>query len=240
MPELTYDPTPADQPEFTEAEQEALKVGEERMEQEQQLLAGKFTDAEELEKAYIELQKKMGQGDAEPEAEPEPEPEEVDPIVDLIRQARENDDFDINSFKDMDPTEVAKTFLESTSEPEDLSQEDINDIRNSVGGEQNYAQLMTWATEQFPQEAVDGFDALVDSGNKYAIQLAVNGLVAMYNNQNGVEPELLTGRGGGNDSNVFRSQAEVIQAMNDPRYDNDPAYRQDLYSKLERSNLDTY
>ena len=64
MPELTYDPTPADQPEFNEAEQEALKVGEARMAEEQQLLAGKFTDAEELEKAYIELQRKMGSGKA--------------------------------------------------------------------------------------------------------------------------------------------------------------------------------
>ena len=35
----------------------------------------------------------------------------------------------------------------------------------------------------------------------------------------------------------FRSQAEVVAAMNDPRYDNDPAYRQDVYDKLERSNV---
>ena len=35
----------------------------------------------------------------------------------------------------------------------------------------------------------------------------------------------------------FRSQAEVVQAMSDPRYDSDPAYRQDVYDKLERSNV---
>ena len=72
------------------------------------------------------------------------------------------------------------------------------------------------------------------------IQLAVNGLVAMYQNENGVEPELITGRGAPDQKDIFRSQAEVIQAMNDPRYDNDPAYRQDVFNKLERSNLDTY
>ena len=99
---------------------------------------------------------------------------------------------------------------------------------------------MLWATENFPQEFVEGYDSLVDSGNKYAIQLAVNGLVAMYQNEQGVEPELITGRGAPEQKNVFRSQAEVIQAMNDPRYDSDPAYRQDVFVKLERSNLDTY
>ena len=91
-----------------------------------------------------------------------------------------------------------------------------------------------------PQELVQGFDQLVDQGNKYAIQLAVNGLMSMYQNENGEEPELITGRGAPDRADVFRSQAEVIQAMNDPRYDRDPAYRQDIFTKLERSNLDTY
>ena len=60
MATLTYDPTPVDQPEFNEAEQEALAIGEAQAAEEQQLLAGKFRDAEELEKAYMELQTKLG------------------------------------------------------------------------------------------------------------------------------------------------------------------------------------
>ena len=59
---LTYDPTPADNPEFNEAEQEALAIGERAAAEQQEMLAGKFKDAEELEKAYIELQKKLGEG----------------------------------------------------------------------------------------------------------------------------------------------------------------------------------
>ena len=35
----------------------------------------------------------------------------------------------------------------------------------------------------------------------------------------------------------FRSQQEVVRAMADARYDNDPAYRKDVYDKLERSNI---
>ena len=37
---------------------------------------------------------------------------------------------------------------------------------------------------------------------------------------------------------VFRSQAELVEAMSDRRYDNDPAYRQDVIEKLYRSDLD--
>ena len=61
MATLTYDPTPADQPEFNEAEQEALAIGEQAAADQQQMLAGKFKDAEALEQAYIELQKKLGE-----------------------------------------------------------------------------------------------------------------------------------------------------------------------------------
>ena len=71
MATLTYDPTPADQPEFSEAEQEALAIGEAAAQEQQQLLAGKFKDAESLEKAYIELQSKLGSKDTSEEVEEE-------------------------------------------------------------------------------------------------------------------------------------------------------------------------
>ena len=48
---------------------------------------------------------------------------------------------------------------------------------------------------------------------------------------------MLTGKAAASSRDVFRSQAEVVAAMNDIKYDRDPAYRQDVYDKLERSNL---
>ena len=47
---------------------------------------------------------------------------------------------------------------------------------------------------------------------------------------------MLTGKPPKSSGDTFRSQAEVIQAMSDPRYEKDPAYRQDLIEKLERSD----
>ena len=95
MATLTYDPTPADQPEFNEEEQESLKVGEQLAEQQENLLAGKFKDAEELERAYVELQKKLGSRDeetAEDEAEVSTEDtsDEVSPVQTLIANASES------------------------------------------------------------------------------------------------------------------------------------------------------
>ena len=48
---------------------------------------------------------------------------------------------------------------------------------------------------------------------------------------------MLQGKAPVEKGDTFRSQAEVVRAMDDPRYEKDPAYRQDIYNKLERSNL---
>ena len=58
-----------------------------------------------------------------------------------------------------------------------------------------------------------------------------------YDNAEGYEGRMLTGKAAASSRDVFRSQAEVVAAMNDIKYDRDPAYRQDVYDKLERSNL---
>ena len=75
MAELTVN-TERDPDVLTEDELDSLRVGEELQAEQQDMLAGKFRDAEELEKAYIELQRKMGAGDREePEATTEEEEE---------------------------------------------------------------------------------------------------------------------------------------------------------------------
>ena len=96
--QLTYDPTPADQPEFSPEEQESLAIGEQAVADQQELLAGKFKDAEALEQAYIELQKKLGTNDDEDGSKPaeevrdeedSSEEEEVNPTYDLLNKASE-------------------------------------------------------------------------------------------------------------------------------------------------------
>ena len=51
----------------------------------------------------------------------------------------------------------------------------------------------------------------------------------------GVEGEMLTGKAARAEQIGYKSQAELVAAMNDPRYDNDPAYRQQVIAKLDQS-----
>lgn len=247
MATLNYDPTPADMPEFNEAEQEALAIGERQLEAEQQMYAGKFKDAEALEQAYIELQKKLGTNqEEEPSEESAPE-EEVEEEVSVFDTAakewNENGQLTeetIKALSEMDSSELVQAYIEAQNQQqpaEDLTQDQVSQIYNIAGGEEQYQSLVKWAGENLPDDYVQAFDNLVESSDLYAIQLAVAGLQATYADANGYEGRMLSGKSTTDTPNVFRSQAEVVQAMADPRYDRDPAYRQDVFNKLERSNL---
>ena len=92
---LSYDP--AGDPEIVgaiEADQaESLAIGEEMINQANARLAGKYKDAQELEKAYIELEKKLGSRNEEetqePEAEDQQEPTEYSTQIEAISRAAE-------------------------------------------------------------------------------------------------------------------------------------------------------
>ena len=237
--------------EFTQEEQEALAVGEELAEAESQLLAGKYENAEQLEQAYIELQRKLGEnGQEETEEEEVEQEEEVEVpaaqglITDASAEYAEKGELSAETmaqFSEMSTSDLVQAYIDMQSGQQqqataDLTEAEVNSIKNYAGGEESYNALMQWSGDNLPEDTVAGFDALVESGNPAAIRLAVSGLRAEYDRVNGVDGELLTGKAPSQTADVFRSQAEVVRAMSDPRYEDDPAYRQDVYEKLERSN----
>src|SRR5210317_176605 len=253
---LTYDPTPADQPELNEAEQEALAIGEQRAQEESRMLAGKYESAEELEKAYIELQKKLGESNDElrqedpqgrrREEEVEEQQIDADPLIDLLNEASQEyaqegklTEETFEKLSQMDSKDLLEAYMQIQSNPqvEDFTAEQVTDIQNFVGGEQQYNGLVSWAAENMPENFVQAFDNLINVGDPDMVKLAVVGLQAAFQEANGYEGRMLSGKPAQTQQDVFRSQAEVVQAMADPRYDRDPAYRQDVFAKLDRSDL---
>ena len=122
------------------------------------------------------------------------------------------------------------------AEVADISTAVVNEVKNAAGGETAYNNMVQWAGENLEQSSIEAFDSIVNSGSVDAIKLAVSGLKAQYENSNGYEGTMLTGKAPTNTKDVYRSQAELVAAMSDRRYDNDPAYRQDVIARLERSD----
>ena len=210
---LTMNDTPADQPEFNADEQDSLQVAESLEGAEQQLLAGKFKDQSSLEQAYLELQKKLGTPNDEAEAGEEGEQEE---------QASDEEN-----------------VLEEEPSGEQLSEEQANQLFEMVGGEKAYKSMIDWAGQNFSKEEVQMYDSVMAKGDPNAIFFAVQALNSKYTDAVGNDGQLLTGkRSAAQQDAQFRSQQELVQAMNDPRYERDPAFRDDVMRKLQNSDIE--
>ena len=78
---------------------------------------------------------------------------------------------------------------------------------------------------------------MVDSGNIDQAKFAVQGLMSRAGvNYDAKQPELFEG-GDQIPNDSFESVAQVTDAMNDPRYEKDPAYRKKVTDKIARSSV---
>ena len=274
---------------LTAEEQDSLAVGESIAQEQDNLLAGKYKNAEELEKAYKELEQKLGsqdQPEAEAEAEPEAEPETIeeqlaqgykeDGTVDYakVTETYGSEIAGVMEKAGLDPWGISQEFHDNqgqytpemvkqltdagfseaavksyfagraaesgyTSKVEDITDSQIADIQTKAGGAETYKNLVGWAQQNLSEASINAFDNVINTGTIDEINFAVAGLKAQYDNANGFEGKMYTGKAPTSTSqDVFRSQAELVAAMSDARYDRDPAYRQDVIEKLDRSNLD--
>ena len=277
MPEITFDST--DDLDATEARQtnearlleigdklqneedarEQRKYDQAREDAESELrYAGKFKSAEDLEKAYKELEKKLGQKEEpttdEPESEAESEPEseekvaeeseEVQTILKASEEYYSNDNQlspeTLQKLKELPSEKLVEAYLElqKNAPPvaaKALSEVDAQAIVKSVGGEEIYGQTLAWASENLSPAEVAAYDNVVNSGNKDAIFFAVQALNQRYKDAVGFEGNQVSGKAVRNNVKGFRSQAELARAISDPRYRNDPAYRMDIETKLAAS-----
>ena len=234
--------------EQTEAEQEDVS-----------LIGGKFKSQEDLLKAYNELQKKLSNPEATDEGE-EPEVDtteggveeegevEVDENVRNFVEISQRFDAegglseeDMSTLSQMDSKTLIETYFKyhavqsQSAQTAAATQAEFKTIRDSVGGDEAYGEMIQWAGSNLNEAEIDQFNAVVGTNNAAAIKYAVESLANRWRGAEGYEAPLVTGRAAPTKAKGFRSQAELARAIADPRYSTDPAYRMDVEEKLARS-----
>jgi len=231
-------------------EQDSLQVGEKMQEAQDNLLAGKYKNAEELEKGYLELQQKLSNNKEEapaeePQAESTEEPAEDSILERMWDEATSGSEFSqelTEELEGMSAKELANMYLDyrqanqaNPPENRDFSAEEITQLKGIVGGDANYTNMIDWAQKSMNEQEISMFDQVMQKGDPLAAFFAVRSLAYAYNDAVGYDGNMVQGKAPRQNTDQFRSQAEVIAAMGDPRYENDPAYRRDIMDKLERS-----
>ena len=262
--------------EIAEREAESLKVGEELMAKQDKMLAGKYKSVEDLEAAYTELQKKLGDQPAETEAEVEQETEyqmysddgsvnydtaselygdqlgglfkenNIDPFAMNKYFAENNGTLSDEMYNELNTAglskEIVDQYLEGArtktgigAQGPVLTAAEISEVKGLAGGEEGYQSLMDWAGQNLTKEDAKNYDDVLATANKTAIKFAVKALMGQYEDSQGRDSKIVTGKESSTEN--YRSMAEVVRDMNKPEYQTDEAFRDDVLRKLSASNL---
>lgn len=246
-----------DQANASAAEAAGVKPETATTEERPSWLPEKFKSAEDLAKAYAELQAKMG-GKSETETKPEvtaetPEvkPEEATP--DAAKAALSEKGLDFNAFSqefqengELSADSIAK--LEAAGFPKAMVDQYIDgqkaiadryaaDVKSAAGGDKGFQEMAEWAVENVSVEERKAFNAAVNSGDPAQAKLAVAGLYAKFQEARPTEPKMLGGKASAESSDVYESTAQLTEDMKNPLYKKDPAFRAKVQAKLGRSNI---
>lgn len=200
-------------------------AGQEETGQGSDLILGKYKSVDDLASAYQSLQAeytRLKGGRPEPVLESAPEAAAEAPEAPQDEQRGDDQD-----------------------QPK-LTVQDAERIRDQmfdqVGGEERYKAVAGWAARNLPPDRIGAFNAALERGDQSQIINQLKGLQYDYMMATGYEPRLTGGRAPSNQVRGFKSEAQVIEAMKDPRYSGsnpDPAYIKEVEERIAVSNVFT-
>lgn len=216
-------------------------------------LPEKFASAEDLAKAYAELEaKQSGKTGAEATADTTADTDEktegekpaetpdvtkVD-IAAINAEFAEKGELPAERYEQLEKLGFDKATVDSyIAGQQALADAATARITEAAGGKDSMERMFAWASTALKAEEIDTFNASFENADVNAAVIAMEQLKSKYVAANGSDPKLITGKGGVATSDTFKSWAEVTAAMGDPRYRTDPAYQAKVASKLGRSKL---
>ena len=140
------------------------------------------------------------------------------------------------------PVAEDESDYEEDDEDDDLpgiTHEQVDQIRTAmfdqVGGEAKYTALCEWAQQNISQERQEAFDSALRTADQTQIMQALKSIQYDHMMSNGYEPKLTGGGAPSMEVRGYQSEAQVVEAMRDPRYSGpnaDPAYIREVESKM--------
>lgn len=227
-------------------EEQAAEMDAESTEQPQESerpewLPEKFETAEDMARAYSELEHRLGSQEAE-QSEDGAREELNNAGVDydaLSQEFWDNGDLSPESYELLEnsgiPKEIVDSYIDSQLNMVDSQR---SQIMNEVGGKDGYEALTEWAADNLEDSEIDYFNSVMDGNDFQAIRMQVRAIAARRDASEGIEPTRnLSGSLQGGGSGSYESVNQLMQDMQNPQYDKDPAFRAQVEAKLARSNI---
>jgi len=210
-------------------------------------LPEKFNSVEDMAKSYNELESKLGQPKEESTAEPKADENNLE-IAEKATQAAgldmgalnaeyaENGELAQESYDALEKSGISKEYVDQfIAGQQAVADKQSGEVKAIAGGAEGYEAITGWAKDNLSDAEIDAYNSAVNSGNLETVKLAVTGLKARHDANEGSDPKLLSGKATGTGGKGFESWAQVTEAMKDARYEKDPAYQSEVKKKIENS-----
>ena len=211
-------------------------------------LPEKFESGEDLAKAYGELEKAYSAKEPNQEkdtisqaregAEQQEQAEKAAGISldKFFDEFQDKGELTEKSYTELRNQGIGKELVDNyIAGQQSMADNQLNQIYEAGGGKDGYAEVTKWASENLSEKEVSTFNKQVENGTIEEAILATQGLKARMENVEGKSPRLIKG-GVSTATTSYQSTAEIIAAINDPRYESDTAYRSQVEDKIKRSN----
>lgn len=227
--------TNAETPE-TSVEESTPEVSTERPE----WLPEKFQSAEDMAKAYSELESKQSNGEeaetSESTEETISEDAQTFAVNDASAEFEEKGQLSDNTYEKLAEVGLGKEMVDQyIAGQEALMELQSNAVFSEIGGKAEYEAMAEWAGETLPEAELEAYNETVESGTVDQAKFAVKALYAQY--KGGATPAPLQGSTNGASIAPFNSRAQVTEAMRSKQYQQDPAFRQQVEQRLAISQL---
>lgn len=229
-------------------------------------LPEKFQSPEDLAKAYAELEQKQSKPDDDTpkpddkQDKPDDKPTDDTPkspvevaIAKASAEFEKAGDISSETVEELTKMGIDKAYIERYVEmakaankqaadrnegQKGLSEDSIAEVMDIAGGKDSYLRMTEWIQDSLDETEVDAYNSAMDSQNLDLIRATVRGYHARFQTANPSEPTHLQGNTGSGPTVVpFQSVAQVQEAMSDPRYAKDPAYRAEVVKRIGASKV---
>jgi len=208
-------------------------------------LPEKFANAEELAKAYNSLETKLSQKPEDKPVDNEKadmkiqEPQEAEnkasQLDKFYEEYADKGELSTASYDELANLGITKEVVDAyISGQQVMAEQKANSIMATVGGKEQYTEMVNWASKNLSPQEIKAFNNTIDNGSLEQAQLAIAGVQAKYSANNN-EPNLFSGNKA-ETSVGYRSVGEMLADINDPRYSTDSAFRADVENKVKISN----
>lgn len=219
-----------------EPQEEDSPVAEDRPE----WLDEKFKSPEDMAEAYAELQKKLSSAEESTEEDKNTntvEGAQPEVITNATLEYEQAGELSEGTYEALENIGLPKAYVEEYIQGQEaLRTVSVTELHNSVGGQEEFDNMLSWASESLSEGEIDVFNSTVSTGTPEQRSMAIKGLHARYSFESN-SPSLKQGTTSGNAVKPFSSTKELQRAMSDRRYSEVPAYREEVEKRLSVSSI---